>query len=68
MTTPGEPEPSPRPPVMSPDRDAPPISDERWGTIHPKLLDVLIDRLGHPGAMEITNDGIVIYFDDHETR
>jgi hypothetical protein len=52
-------------PIASPGR---PITEQRWNTLHPKLIELFAARMGCPGAVEITDHGLIIYFGAHEPR
>ena len=53
------------PPITTPGR---PVSEQRWNALHPKLLELFVARMSCPGAVEITDFGLIIYFDPGEPR
>lgn len=46
----------------------PRISEERWASLHPRLIDVVIGRLGRRGAVQVTDFGVIVYYAEHEPR
>jgi hypothetical protein len=53
---------------LQPDERGPLVSDERWATIHPKLLEVFVERLFIGGEVIIGDAGLMVFYDQNEPR
>lgn len=53
---------------LQPDERGPLVSDERWATIHPKLLEVFVERLFIGGEVIIGDAGLMVFYDQGEPR
>jgi hypothetical protein len=53
---------------LQPDERGPLVSDERWETIHPKLLEVFLERLFIGGEVIIGDAGLMMFYDQSEPR
>lgn len=53
---------------FDPTGGGPRVTDERLAALHPKLLEILTERIGRPGETEVTSDGLWIIFDINEPR
>jgi hypothetical protein len=52
-------------PTTTPGRQ---VTEQRWNTLHPKLAEIFAARMGCPGAVEITELGLIIYFEPWKPR
>ena len=53
---------------IHPDERGPRVPDERWATMHPKLVELCAERLFIGGTVIITDAGMMVFYDQNEPR